>query len=120
MLELGTTICVSCSCRHSSNTCWVHKMCGFILIRRIHSFIPGEPQFIVQVSIVTCVIETVLIIIKNSKTLSMIKSGIQNGGGSPHMQGTPTNFEVVPTHSQMVMKCTDSGHLNCKLIKQTE
>jgi hypothetical protein len=29
----------------------------------------------------------------------MIKSGIQNCGGSPHMQGTPTDFEVAPTRS---------------------
>jgi hypothetical protein len=47
---------------------------------------------------VACVKESVLIMIKNSQTLSMIKSGIQNGEngrGSPHMQGTSTNFMFV-------------------------
>jgi hypothetical protein len=53
----------------------------------------------VHISIVACVKETMLIIIKNSKILSMIKCGIQNGGGSLHMHGTATNFEVEPTHS---------------------
>jgi len=102
---------------------WVGPRAGLDLIRSIHSFIHGGTIIYcayVHVSSVACVKETVLIIIKNSQTLSTIKSGIQSGGGSPHMQGTPTNFEVVPTHSKMDMKCTDSGHLNCKLTKQPE
>jgi hypothetical protein len=35
------------------------------------------------------------------------------------MQRTLTNFEVLPTHSEMGRKCTEIGHVNCKLIKET-